>query len=86
MQIIFLKFISKQLIFYYILGQEHKCTKELEGSCHPKDKLLKISENLSIVEIQCSMVDSRVCKVLMFLSTFVTQVNIIKDERYSTCK
>ncbi|TVU16805.1 hypothetical protein EJB05_36960, partial [Eragrostis curvula] len=62
------------------LSKGQKWTKQTVGSTY---KLPTISGRLNIVEIKCAKVDSRVYKILHFLSKIVLQVNIIMDSKSS---
>ncbi|XBH54948.1 hypothetical protein VPH35_077140 [Triticum aestivum] len=59
----------------------------LAGNCYPLEKLPAISEHLNAVEIRCRDIDGRVCRILKFLSRFVsvTQINIKLTAQLSTC-
>ncbi|TVU26356.1 hypothetical protein EJB05_28899, partial [Eragrostis curvula] len=62
------------------LSKGQKWTKQTVGSTY---KLPTISGRLNIVEIKCAKVDSRVYKILHFLSKIVLQVNIIMESKSS---
>uniref|UniRef100_A0A0D9XQ60 F-box domain-containing protein n=1 Tax=Leersia perrieri TaxID=77586 RepID=A0A0D9XQ60_9ORYZ len=49
-------------------GPKHR--KKIEGNCHQMDRSVGISGQLEIVEIRCEVVDTRVLKILKYLSAF----------------